>query len=153
MAYYCGECIVWLGSSNVNRYGERWCPYSRKYEKADQNTYGCRGFVYVGRCVITKICETLKLSPDPWFEAFDEVRNHYVVPCQKNKLFVYCQIGPLLADAMDENPKGKSIAKEMMTNYLMSAKQLCSEKRYAEAFQVYQDMIEALRKVPKNREG
>lgn len=45
MAYYCGECAVWRGSSDENRYGERWCAYSRRYEKADQNSYGCRGFV------------------------------------------------------------------------------------------------------------
>lgn len=45
MATYCGECALWRGSSDENRYGERWCSYSRRYEKADQETYGCRGFV------------------------------------------------------------------------------------------------------------
>lgn len=45
MANYCGECALWRGSSDENKYGERWCSYSRRYEKADQNTYGCRGFV------------------------------------------------------------------------------------------------------------
>ena len=45
MAYYCGECALWRNSSDENRYGERWCAFSRKYEKPDQNTYGCRGFV------------------------------------------------------------------------------------------------------------
>lgn len=45
MASYCGECAVWRGSSDENKYGERYCVYSRRYEKADQNTYGCRGFV------------------------------------------------------------------------------------------------------------
>lgn len=45
MADYCGECAVWRGSKDENRYGERYCVYSRRYEKADQNTYGCRGFV------------------------------------------------------------------------------------------------------------
>lgn len=45
MADYCGECLLWRGSQDENRYGERWCPYSRRYEKADQNTYGCKGFV------------------------------------------------------------------------------------------------------------
>lgn len=45
MASYCGECALWRGSRDENKYGERWCPYSRRYEKADQNTYGCRGFV------------------------------------------------------------------------------------------------------------
>ena len=43
MASYCGECALWQGSSDVNKYGERWCPYSRRYEKSDQNTYGCLG--------------------------------------------------------------------------------------------------------------
>lgn len=45
MANYCGECALWRGSSDENRYGERWCPYSRRYEKANQNTFGCRGYV------------------------------------------------------------------------------------------------------------
>ena len=45
MAYYCGECAVWVGSSDVDRYGRRWCAYSRRYEESNQNTYGCRGFV------------------------------------------------------------------------------------------------------------
>lgn len=44
MATYCGECALWRGSSDENRYGERWCSYSRRYEKPDQNIYGCRGY-------------------------------------------------------------------------------------------------------------
>lgn len=45
MANYCGECAVWRGSRDENKYGERYCVYSRRYESADQNTHGCRGFV------------------------------------------------------------------------------------------------------------
>lgn len=45
MASYCGECALWRGSKDENKYGERYCVYSRRYESADQNSYGCRGFV------------------------------------------------------------------------------------------------------------
>ena len=45
VANYCGECALWRGSRDENKYGERYCVYSRRYEKADQNSYGCRGFV------------------------------------------------------------------------------------------------------------
>ena len=45
VANYCGECALWRGSKDENRYGERYCVYSRRYESADQNSYGCRGFV------------------------------------------------------------------------------------------------------------
>ena len=45
MANYCVECAVWRGSRDENKYGERYCVYSRRYERADQNTHGCRGFV------------------------------------------------------------------------------------------------------------
>lgn len=64
MANYCGECALWRGSSDENKYGERWCSYSRRYEKADQNSYGCRGFVDGTRrrcCLLTdEECAMLK---------------------------------------------------------------------------------------------
>ncbi|MBR4080487.1 MAG: hypothetical protein IKK21_01725 [Clostridia bacterium] len=66
MAYYCGECAVWRGSSDENRYGERWCAYSRRYEKADQNSYGCRGFVDGSRryCHVMTFKEWLKMREE-----------------------------------------------------------------------------------------
>ena len=45
VANYCGECALWRGSKDENKYGERYCVYSRRYESADQNTHGCGGFV------------------------------------------------------------------------------------------------------------
>ena len=61
MANYCGECAVWRGSSDTNRYGERWCPYSRRYEKADQNAYGCKGFADGSRRYFDPLTEEEKL--------------------------------------------------------------------------------------------
>lgn len=144
MAYYCGECIVWRGSSDENRYGERWCSYSRRYERSDQNTYGCDGFRYVGRAVLTKVCEILKLHANPWFDAFDQVKEDYLVPGHMGMLENYCGIGPVLAEKLDQDPQRETVAKQLLDAYLSPARKLEQEKRYCQAVELYRSMVKVL---------
>lgn len=68
MADYCGECALWRGSRDENKYGERWCPYSRRYEKADQNSYGCRGFVDGTRRYCDPLTMEERIIMNKWVE-------------------------------------------------------------------------------------
>ena len=121
MAYYCGECVVWVGSSDVDRYGRRWCSYSRKYEESNQNTYGCRGFVYNGRTVVTKVCEILHLPIQKWYDAFDIVKDAYVVPQHMDWLTSYCRIGPRIAEEMDKDVKREEKARKVLRQFMQPA--------------------------------
>ena len=145
MSYYCGECAVWAGSSDVNRYGERWCSYSRRYEKSDQNTYGCRGFVYNGRTVLTKVCEILKLPTDQWFEAFDAVKDAFVAPQHIDWLTNYCYLGPAIADRLEQDDHRHEVAGLLMDKYIKPAYSLWKSEQNEQAAVRYREMISHLR--------
>ena len=144
MAYYCGECIVWRGSSDENKYGERWCSYSRRYERSDQNTYGCRGFIYVGRAILTKVCEILQLDMQEWFAAFDEVKEAYIVPRHMDMLVDYCSVGPILAEKIETDIDRYSLANYLLEAFLIPARQMEKRGLVCEATEKYCEMIENL---------
>lgn len=146
MAYYCGECVVWVGSSDVDRYGRRWCSYSRRYEESNQNTYGCRGFVYNGRTVLTKVCEILNLPTEKLFQAFDEVKDAYVAPQHIDWLTSYCTIGPQIAQAMDKDTQRKEIAQTVFSKYIQPAFELWQHGNLEEASKNYRNMVFSLAK-------
>lgn len=141
MAYYCGECVVWVGSSDSDRYGRRWCSYSRRYEESNQNTYGCRGFVYNGRTIITKVCDILNLPKGPWYEAFDAVKEAYVVDNHMEWLSSYCVLGPKIADALEKNDNRNQIAQNMLHEFLEPAKALWQKGMCSEAAERYKTMV------------
>ena len=144
MSYYCGECVVWVGSSDVDRYGRRWCAYSRKYEESNQNTYGCRGFVYNGRTVLTKVCEILSLPTDKWFEAFDAVKDAYVAPEKTEWLTNYCKIGPKIAENLDADTDRQNVADMLMTLYIEPAYQLWKVGKEKQSALKYREMVSTL---------
>ena len=82
MAYYCGECAVWQGSGSENKDGERYCGYSGRYESSDQNTYGCRGFVYTRRAIITQACRMPGTDLKSCFAAFDAAKAELYDSCK-----------------------------------------------------------------------
>ena len=146
MAYYCGECKIWRGSQDENAYGERWCAYSRRYERSDQNTYGCRGFIYAERAVLTKVCELLSLDAQPWFAAFDRVREQYLLPCRREWLMAYCAVGPQLAERMDADNEGIDVAQTLLQKYLVPARRLAERGAYQQAAEMYRGMVSVLKK-------
>ncbi|MCQ2458529.1 MAG: hypothetical protein MJ142_07355 [Clostridia bacterium] len=146
MAYYCGECAVWVGSSDVDRYGRRWCSYSRKYEESNQNIYGCRGFVYNGRTVLTKVCEILAIPTGKWFEAFDAVKDAYVAPKKTEWLANYCKIGPQIAAKLDADNDRHAVAESLMDQYIKPAYQLWKEGNSEQSAMKYREMVLTLAK-------
>ena len=146
MAYYCGECAVWVGSSDVDRYGRRWCAYSRRYEESNQNTYGCRGFVYNGRTVLTKICEILHEPTEQLFEAYDAVKERFAAPEHMEWLSAYCDLGPQIADKLDRDNQREQIAKDLMQEYIKPAYILWKEGKDEQSATVYKEMVAYLTK-------
>lgn len=145
MAYYCGECAVWRGSSDVNRYGERYCGYSKRYEKSDQNIYGCRGFIYAGRAIITKVCEILQIPNEQFFDSYDKAKEEYVVPNHMCWLIEYASVGPDIADAISNDPDKQSVAEEILAKYIIPANDLCISKQFKEATNHYKAMVTMLK--------
>lgn len=141
MAYYCGECAIWQGSSDANSYGERWCSYSRRYEKSNQNTYGCRGFVYAQRAVLTKVCQILNEPTEAHFCYFDEAKEAYVVPYHMDMLVNYCAVGSKLASKLENASAKIRISQQALQQYILPAEELCAEKEYEKAVSIYVDMV------------
>ena len=144
MAYYCGECAVWVGSSDVDRYGRRWCAYSRRYEESNQNTYGCRGFVYNGRTVLTKICEILHEPTEQLFEAYDAVKESFAAPEHMEWLSAYCNLGPKIADRLDADVQRNEMADMLMKDYIQPAYMLWKDGKNEESALTYKQMVACL---------
>jgi len=146
MAYYCGECAVWAGSSDVDRYGRRWCSYSRRYEESNQNTYGCKGFIYNGRTVLTKVCEVLGCDTDKWFEAFDAVKDAYVAPQKMEWLTSYCKLGPEIAKGLENDEERQAVAAMVMDRYIKPAYRLWQDGSSEQSALKYREMVKDLAK-------
>ena len=144
MAYYCGECKTQIGSSDVDRYGRRWCSYSRRYEESNQQTYGCRGFSYVGRILTTKICDILGIENHELFKTFDEVKEEYLVPTEMGKLIDYNIIGTEIVNGLDTHPQKEQIATNMLNGYIIPAEAYSIKGKYEEAVEIYERMVKVL---------
>ena len=144
MATYCGECSVWIGSDDVDKYGRRWCAFSRKYEKSNQESTGCRGFSYSGRAVLTEVCRALQLQSEEWFESFDRLKESFIVKSHMDWLPSYSLIGPLIAKAMKQDEHEKDTANVMLQTYLLPAKVFESNGNFEGATSKYHEMLYTL---------
>ncbi len=144
MAYYCGECALWLRSGGKNMDGERWCPYSRRHEKGDRNTGGCKGFVYAGWLVVAKVCEIVDMPTEEYFRHFDKVKEEHLAPENIYLLSIYSEISPGLAENLDVVADRKTVARRLLTNYIDPAVERIKNKEYDEAAELYRQMVREL---------
>lgn len=144
MAFYCSDCVTWVNSQDANRYGEKWCDYDRKYRKPDQPIYGCKGFVWARRSIITKVCEILGVDGANLFEAFDEVKEEYLVPDAIDKLIDYNTVGPVIAERLETDPCKEQVAKNLLDNFMVPAAAYSKMGNYEEATNIYARMVNLL---------
>lgn len=152
MAYYCGECAVWRGSSDTNKYGERWCSYSRRYEKSDQNTYGCRGFVYdrsnQSGCFLTTACVSHKGLPDHCHElttlrAFrDNWLSHQ--PFGKSEIEEYYHIAPYIVKAINQDKDASNLWERMYDECILVCVRKIESGDMQGAYVQYKQLISEL---------
>lgn len=150
MADYCGECAVWLGSQDVNRYGERWCPYSRRYEKSDQNTYGCRGFVQADRrsssgCFLTTACVEHKGLTDNCREltAMRRLRDEWLAkqPNGQEEIENYYLTAPSIVKNILGLPDSAKVLDELYTAYILPCTELVEKDDMLNAYKMYKQML------------
>ena len=141
MAFYCSDCVTWVNSKNADRYGRKYCDYSRRYEEPDQKIYGCKGFVWAKRSIITKVCEILNIDPTRYFQAFDEAKEIIIVPSCIDKLIDYNTVGPIIAERLDNCPDKVQIAQNVLRTYIEPALAKCEAKDYQGAVEIYEKMV------------
>ena len=144
MAFYCGDCVTWVNSRDADRYGRKYCDYSKRYEEKDQNIYGCRGFVWAKRSIITKVCEILNINPSKYFKAFDDTKEILIVPSCIDELIDYNTVGPVIASRIEECELKEQIARNILNTYIEPAYEKCLEKDYQGAVTIYEKMVKTL---------
>lgn len=144
MAYYCCECLIWQSSTDTNRYGERYCSYDRCYRKHDQNIYDCKGFIYVGRAVVTEICSVLNVRPCRFFSAFDAIKEKTVCDQGVGLLNAYCEHGPKLADMIHNAVNKNEIARLLMNDYVIPFAEKTEAGDYTGAINLYKKMLKCV---------
>lgn len=149
--YECHDCSEWVNSYDSKmsyhegRYIEhRWCKYDRTYRAFDQKIYSCRGFHPVGRAVITKVCEILNIDNKEYFNAFDEIKEEYIIPTAYGKLVDYNDIASTIADGLENHPKKENIAKNVLEMYIIPAFSATMKKQYDQAVEIYERMVKTL---------
>lgn len=144
MAFVCGDCVTWITSDVANSYGEKWCDYDQKYRRKDQNIYGCRGFVWARRSIITKVCEILAIDPTKYFQAFDDTKEIYLIPSSIDQLIDYNTVGPVIASSMDNCKEKENLANNMLNGYIIPATELSIQGKHQEAVAIYERMVKVL---------
>ena len=144
MAFVCSDCVTWVNSKDADRYGRKYCSYSRRYEEPDQKIYGCRNFVWAKRSIITKICEVLNIDPTKYFNAFDDTKEIYLLPSCIDKLIDYNTVGPVIANRIDNSEHKEEIAKNILKTYIEPALEKCNEKDFQGAVSIYEHMVKVL---------
>ncbi len=149
MTYYCEECARWINSKypaeyqyhNGKKVVHRYCDYDRKMRACDQEVYGCGGFEYVRRAVLTKICEILKVNPTSFFNAFDETKENYLIPMDPELLVTYNDEAEYIVNGLDNLPNKESVAKAMLNSYIVDAEAHVKIGDYCKAVSLYSEMI------------
>lgn len=152
MAYYCGECEVWRASNDTDRYGRRWCYYSKKYESSDQQTFGCRGFSSKEYhwYIVSAICKKLGLSDD--YECVSLLHNFRINVLEKDARYdeilrEYDIVGPFLAQMIETDDESKELCERLLQVYLVKVLDLIKENKNDEALNRYIEMVNLLRTI------
>ena len=144
MAFYCSDCVTWVNSKDADRYGRKYCSYSRRYEEPDQKIYGCRGFVWAKRSIITKVCEVLNINPKKYFDVFDDTKEILIEEGAVDKLIDYNTVGPEIAQEIDNCVAKEQVAKNILKTYIEPAYEKCVQKDYQGAVEIYEKMVKVL---------
>ena len=144
MAFVCSDCVTWVNSKDADRYGRKYCSYSRRYEEPDQKIYGCRGFVWAKRSIITKVCEVLNIDPTKYFDAFDDTKEIYLIPTSIDKLIDYNTVGPVIANKIENFEKKEQLAENILKTYIEPALEHCNLSDYQGAVSIYEHMVKVL---------
>lgn len=144
MAFYCEDCVTWVNSKDADRYGRKYCDYSKRYEEPDQKIYDCPKFVWAKRSIITKVCEILGIDPSKYFKAFDDTKELFLIPSCVDKLIDYNTVGPIISEKLDSNNKKIEIANNILQTYIEPAYEKCLRKDYQGAVTLYEYMVKVL---------
>ncbi len=150
MANYCGECTVWRGSGDENKYGERWCSYSRRYERSDQNTYGCKGFVWArpssSGCFLTTACVEYKQLSDDCAElmAMRQLRDTWLQyqPNGRAEIEAYYSYAPEIVQNIKLSVNAEKIWDTLYTQYIVPCQEAVEREDMEGAYLIYRQMIE-----------
>lgn len=91
--------------------------------------------------MLTKVCDILGLDPQPWFAAFDRVKEAYLVPEQMGLLVRYCDMAPGLVDAMENDPERELVAQHLLDRYLVPTRRMSENNLFEQATNRYQKMV------------
>ena len=149
MAFKCGDCVTWQNSKNADRYGRKYCHFSKRYEEEEQSIYWmhgrkCPGFVWARRAVLTKICEILNINSTELFKAFDETRDNYVRPFNPELMSKYNNIALFISNGFDSLPNKEEVAKAMFNSYVIDAEANAKMGNYEKAVNIYSEMVKTL---------
>lgn len=147
--FVCGDCATWINSKDADRYGRKYCTFSRRYEESDQSIYWlhgrqCPGFAWARRAVLTKLCEILNINSNKLFDAFDETRDNYVKTNEPELLECYYNVAEYIVNGLDTLPNKEELAKYMFNSYIIDAEANVIRGDYCKAVTIYSEMVRTL---------
>lgn len=160
MALYCKKCQIWQDSTDENSSGDRWCSYSRRYEEADQNTYGCRGFEegdrsYSGRsssgCFLTTACVEHRGLPDDCREltVLRAFRDGWLAKQKdgQEEIRAYYRLAPAVVERIKARTDAAEVLEEMYQRYILPCVAHVEAGEMKETYALYKELLEKASKL------
>ena len=154
MPYYCREWLVWQTSTDENQHGERWCTYSGRYEEADQNTYGCRGFVegernYSGSsssgCFLTTACVEHRGLPDDCRElmVLRAFRDDWLAKQEGGleEIRAYYHLAPAVVERIKARSDAGEVLEEIYQRYILPCVAHVEAGEMKETYALYKELV------------
>ena len=141
MTDYCGECIWWVNSSDMNGDGRRWCVYAHRYEKATQNAKDCMCFAPDGCLIVSSICEILDEPKEKWLALYEAVKEIFAAPEHMEWLSAYYSLAPHMADRLGADEQRGQIADELIQEYIKPAYALWEGGNLDQSAKQYKEMV------------
>lgn len=146
----CIDC-VYMDRDDINRYGEMYCEYLRKYTSKYGNcsNYEARDTGYSTGCYLTTaMCDILGQDDDcTTLEILRSYRDNYLKNNEEylSLLMEYDIIGPHIARCLYSDSDRHDIAIQMLTEYINPAINMIMGYKYDEAASIYIDMTQMLK--------
>lgn len=166
MAHYCGEC-TYLDLETGDIYGKFYC--EKKYERhlatdiecgrfcraysrdnsSIQNAYNYSKDKTSSGCYLTTMMCNILDMPDNnmYLQTIRDFRNNYLQKNEEYKdlLVEYDIIGPKIAEALNNDPLKKVIAKKYFNFYINPITNLIKTNLYTAAINIYKQMTNSLK--------
>lgn len=151
MANLCGECALYDSKGTVKWGNEHYCEKEGKYYPPTKQACSSfiknnqkEGYQRAGCYITTIVCNILGYADDcELLNILRDFRENYLKQNSEYLplLIEYDQIGPIISNAISNDPDAIIAAIETTRNFLIPCVQAIKSQKFAKAIEIYKSMV------------